>query len=612
MAKLSLSKYENQIRIFFILLVLILLIINIINFYLLSSSRMILIRSEVERTKAITSALFKELTKNRALEILEGKGRLDFPVYSSYLRRLVINNDLLSASILSPNGETLLSSGSYQPREKDSGFEKLGEEHLRSLKVGIEVHMGPAEGQIDYFIPVFSSQGIIQGYVKTVYFDPALQRETRNYRILIYSQAMVILIVLILVVFFGSWIMKPFKALGKAASKIPEDLKKEWGWAEEPILVEDSFRKVLEKVMEREETLQQFQSGRAGLVESVEAFVERVAREMISGVIYVDREGRIITMNPEGEKILGKTLREVRGHPIHEEASHIEHFWDLVEDSIKEGKKYSREVITFLSKEGRKGHLGLAITPVRGEGKATVGALCILTDLTEIRELQERSQLKSNLAAIGSLSAGIAHEFRNSLAVILGYAKLIAKEDKSGKTEDSSRAIIHEVNASKGMVEDFLAYAKPTKVNFAKVNLHKLVEDLIKDARKLEPFLQMDMKVIGSFSPISGDEVLLKQAFTNIFKNAAEAYKGKKGIVEIHGKKEKGGRVGISFRDFAGGVPEEQVSKIFIPFFSTKEAGTGLGMAIAQKIIISHDGSIEVENRKGKGLTFHIILPESH
>ncbi len=612
MAKLSLSKYENQIRIFFILLVLILLIINIVNFYLLSSSRMILIHSEVKRGKTLTSALFKELTKKRALEILEGKGRLDFPVYSSYLRRLVINNELLSASLLNPDGETLLGSGSYQPGEKDRDFEKIGDAQLGSLKVGIEISTGPEEGQIEYFIPVFSAQGIIQGYVKTIYFDPALQRETRNYQILIYSQAAVILIVLVLVIVFGSWILRPFKALGKAASKIPESMKREWGWGEEPILVEDSFRKVLEKVMEREETLHQIQSGTEGLVESVEAFVERVAREMISGVIYVDREGRIITMNPEGEKILGKILEEVRGQPIYEVAAHIEHFWDLVENAIKEGKKYSREVITFLSKEGRRGHLGLAITPVRGERKAIVGALCILTDLTEIRELQERSQLKSNLAAIGSLSAGIAHEFRNSLAVILGYAKIIGKEKGKKEAAESSRAIIHEVNTSKRMVEDFLAYAKPAKINFSRVSLQNIIEDVTKDAEKMEPFSQIDLRIQGTFSTISGDESLLKQAFTNILKNAAEAYKGGKGIVEIQGKEDEGGGVRVSFKDFAGGVPEEQVDKIFLPFFSTKEAGTGLGMAIAQKIIISHDGSIEVENRKNQGLTIHIYFYRAH
>lgn len=612
MAKLSLSKYENQIRIFFILLVLILLIINIVNFYLLSSSRMILIHSEVKRGKTLTSALFKELTKKRALEILEGKGRLDFPVYSSYLRRLVINNELLSASLLNVDGETLLGSGSYQPGEKDRDFEKIGDAQLGSLKVGLEIYTGPKEGQIEYFIPVFSTQGIIQGYVKTVYFDPALQRETRNYQILIYSQAAVILIVLVLVIFFGSWILRPFKALGKAASKIPESMKREWGWGEEPILVEDSFRKVLEKVMEREETLHQIQSGTEGLVESVETFVERVAREMISGVIYVDRGGRIITMNPEGEKILGKTLEEVRGHPIYEVAVHIEHFWDLVENAIKEGKKYSREVITFLSREGKRGHLGLAITPVRGERKAIVGALCILTDLTEIRELQERSQLKSNLAAIGSLSAGIAHEFRNSLAVILGYAKLIGKEKGKEESAESSRAIIHEVNTSKRMVEDFLAYAKPAKINFSRVNLQNLIEDVTKDARKMEAFSRIDLRIKGAFSTISGDESLLKQAFTNILKNAAEAYEDGKGIVEIQGKEEEGGGIRISFRDLAGGVPEEQVDKIFLPFFSTKEAGTGLGMAIAQKIIISHDGSIEVENRKNQGLNIHIYFSRAH
>lgn len=612
MARLSLSKYENQIRIFFILLVLILLIITIVNFFLLSSSRMVLIRSEAEKGKALTSAWFKELTKERALEILEGKGRMAFPIHSSYLRRLVIDHDLLSAALLNARGEMLLGSGGFQPGEKDKDFEKLSEEYLGSLKGGTGVHLGPIQGQIVYFIPVFSTQGVMQGYVKTVYFDPALQRETRNYRILIYSQASVILIVLILVIFFGSWIMKPFKALGKAASQLPEDLKREWGWAEEPILVEDSFRKVLEKVMEREESLQQLQSGTGSLVGSVEAFVERVARDMISGVIYVDREGKIMTLNPEAEKILGRNLQEVRGQLIQKEASHIDHFCDLVENSIQEGKRYSREVITFLNKDGRRGHLGLAITPVKGEENVVLGALCILTDLTEIRELQERGQLKHNLAAIGSLSAGIAHEFRNSLAVILGHAKLMAKEKGKKEMEESARSIIQEVNLSRRMVDDFLAYAKPAKINFAEVDIEGLLKDLVESAKNLDVFRNIDINVKGIFPAISGDEVLLRQAFTNILQNAAEAYGGKRGAIEILGKRVEGNRIRISFSDFAGGIPEEQLSKIFLPFFSTKETGTGLGMAIAQKIIISHDANIDVVNRTGQGLTFTITFLESH
>lgn len=612
MAKLSLRKYENQIRVFFTLLVLILLIINIVNVYLLSSSRGILINSEVERGKALTSSWFNGLTKKRALEIIEGEGRLSFPVYSSYLRRLAIEHGLLSAAILNSNGETLLSSGGFQPKEKDKDFDKLLSRRLKSLKAGMEVFSGPDQGQIVYFKPVFSTQGNIQGFIKTVYFDPELQREARNYRVLIYSQAAVILIVLVLVVSFGSWIVKPFKALGNVASKLPEDLKKEWGWVDEPILVEDSFRKVLEKVLEREKTLQKFQSDGEGLIGSVEAFVEKVARDMISGVVYVNRDGNIIAMNPAAEKVLGKPLKDVRGKPISEEASRIEHLWDLVENSIREGKKYSREVIRFLSEDGKKGHLGLAITPVRGESKEFIGALCILTDLTEIRDLQERSQLKNNLAAIGTISAGIAHEFRNSLAVILGYAKLMAKRNESEDVKEHSQAIIREVNASQRMVGDFLSYAKPAKLNFVKVNLRKLLDDLKEEAKKFDQFSKMKISVEGQFSTISGDEALLKQAFLNIIKNAAEAYGEKEGIEEIQGEILEGKKVRISFKDFAGGVPEDQLDQIFLPFFSTKKSGTGLGMAISQKIIINHDGNIEIENRKGQGLTFSITLPEAH
>ncbi len=609
MAKLSLTRYETQIKVFFILLILILLIINIMNFYLLSSSRNILIASETKRAKVLSDAALREMEEGGATEIIAGSGRIEFPVYSSYLRRSAIRNGLSSLAILDEEGRIIVSSESYTTMQKDGDFEELAPTASRSLRSGIGIHSFHEGGEIINFLPIAASGGTVTGFLKSVYFDLSLERETRNYRILIYSQAAVIIIILVLVLFFWNWVSKPFRAFGEAASRLPDEIKKEWGWTNEPILVEESFRNVLEKIVEQEEVLKRIHQDAEDPAESAEAFIERVAKEMVSGVVYLDSKSGVITMNPEAEKIIGIDRETVRGKSLFPLATHIEGLSELVNASLKEGKKFSREVLGFVKKDGRKGHLGVAITPVRGVAGNIVGALCMLTDLTEIQSLQERGRLRENLAAVGAVSAGIAHEFRNSLGAILAYAKLIARETDANDSQENASAIVKEVEASRRVVDDFLFYTRPTHLSLSTVDLKGILHELKDEIENSKQLANISLEIKGDEAEVSADELLLKQVFLNIVKNAAEAYDKKSGKVEILIERLAEKRVKIAFIDHAGGITDEQLEKIFIPFFSTKKSGTGLGLALAQKIVVNHDGIIEAENRKGMGLTMRVILP---
>ena len=609
MAKLSLKRYEIQIRIFFILLVFALLVINIMNVYLLASSRRTLVTSKIEQGKAMSSAAFREIRLSGATGILSSSGEIEFPVYSSYLRGYALKSGLSSLAVLNANGNVLVKSENYAPMESDTDFTGLEAARLRSLRSGIGVHTLPEGGRIVYFEPVLTSAGAISGFMKSVYTDFSLETEEKNYKILIYSQAFVIIIILILGVIFGSWVVKPFRAIGEAASRLPEDIRKEWGWSNEPVLVEESFKKVLERIVLQEESLKQLHSDAESLAGSIEAFVEKVARDMVSGVIYLDGSCRVITMNPEAAKITGIGLEDVKGKYFIAEVSHIEDLSNLIETSLKEGRRYSREVLRFVGSDGRKGHLGVAITPVKGESGEAVGVLCMLTDLTEIQSLQERGRLRENLAAVGAVAAGIAHEFRNSLGAILAYARLITRGQSQEDSKENAQAILKEVEAAKRVVDDFLSYTKPAKLNLAMVDLKKILHELKDDLMSSGQFPGLSIELKCDSAIISADELLMKQAFFNIIKNSAEAYGSNGGKVEIAVENLEGKKIGVSFTDHAGGIPDGQIDKIFIPFFSTKESGTGLGLALAQKIVVNHDGIIEAENRKAMGLTFNVTLP---
>lgn len=233
----------------------------------------------------------------------------------------------------------------------------------------------------------------------------------------------------------------------------------------------------------------------------------------------------------------------------------------------------------------------------------------------ELKEVQERVLHKEKLAALGEMAASVAHEIKNPLTVIGGFARRIKKimthEDR--RLSWYIDAIIKEVKDLENVVSDILNFSRDTKVRFTSVKLSDIINEALEffhdelKGGRIEVLKEFDMDA----DDISVDYQQIKQVFINLFSNSLEAMK-KEGrlVIKTYGLKYRGTpHVAIEVSDTGGGIPPEMVANIFNPFFTTKEKGTGLGLAIVHRIVENHNGSIDVWNRPGDGVSFIIRLP---
>jgi signal transduction histidine kinase len=256
--------------------------------------------------------------------------------------------------------------------------------------------------------------------------------------------------------------------------------------------------------------------------------------------------------------------------------------------------------------------LGVTISPIRRGTEKINGAICLLTDLTELAALQQQIQLKESLAAVGELSAGIAHEFKNALATISGYAQMISAEAGVGEVADSAARILEQTRSITHVVTEFLKYARPLEIINEPVALEGVVERVVSEVAEAMP--QVRIRFEGPMGSVVGDEGLLRQAFLNLARNAAEASVGAAngGRVLLRGevvRHEETYTQRVTVFDNGAGIAPATLPKLFRPFFTTKAKGTGLGLAVVQKIIVQHGGRVEARNRTEGGAAFIVTLP---
>jgi signal transduction histidine kinase len=209
------------------------------------------------------------------------------------------------------------------------------------------------------------------------------------------------------------------------------------------------------------------------------------------------------------------------------------------------------------------------------------------------------------------MTAGIAHEFRNGLATILGNARLLTS---SHATLEASQAIVDAVVAESQslarVVTEFLQFAKPEPLHLETVDLHALLAGLLEELKPKAAEAEVQLTLTGEPAHLEADEPLLRKAFSNLVTNAIEALadtsiEDRRVVVEV---RPSGGSATVRVRDNGPGVDPGSREKIFTPFFTMKEGGTGLGLSVVQKIVVSHNGTVELENARG-GASFLVRLP---
>ena len=229
-------------------------------------------------------------------------------------------------------------------------------------------------------------------------------------------------------------------------------------------------------------------------------------------------------------------------------------------------------------------------------------------------ELEEQLRLKDSLARLGEMTAGIAHEFRNGLATIHGYGRLLDLDRLPADFRPYVQGIRDETVALGQVVTNFLNFARPTELALAPVEMAALVERAAEEVRAEVRSRGGDVIVRGEFGRVEGDEVLLRQALSNLCRNAFEACDQARIVpqIVIEGQRDPmHGVQRISVSDNGPGVPDNVVDHVFRPFFTTKAQGTGLGLALVQKIIVTHNGRVSILNGDGGGARIVVTLPVS-
>jgi PAS domain S-box-containing protein len=371
-----------------------------------------------------------------------------------------------------------------------------------------------------------------------------------------------------------------------------------------------SMQGVIQQLREQEKELERLHRIEKERAEQTERLGEEVTRNMPAGLLVVNATGIISSSNPAAEHVLG--IRGLGFRRYSEALGASSELTRLIAECLASGKIFRREEVEHLPPAGDTRHLGVTISPIRrGEGKIS-GAICLLTDLTELAALQQRMQLKENLAALGELSAGIAHEFKNALATISGYAQLIQSESSVTEALEYAGRILEQTRSITHMVTEFLKYARPLEIPDERVSLQTMVERVVSEVGEALP--QVKIRWEGTFGDAGGDEGLLRQALLNLARNAAEAcaIEAGGGRVVVRGEIVHGEEAGfqrISVCDNGPGIPPNVLPKLFRPFFTTKAKGTGLGLAVVQKIIVQHGGQVEVRSQPEGGAQFIVTLP---
>jgi two-component system, sporulation sensor kinase E len=347
----------------------------------------------------------------------------------------------------------------------------------------------------------------------------------------------------------------------------------------------------------------------------IELFTEKelyrlVFDSMIEGVIVTDRDNKIIQINRAMEEFLNIPKERALSHQL-EYCNFDPEIKDLLDDTEENQRIIDREI--HLGRTGKT--FTLTVLPLLHNDE-TVGNIIILVDITEKKEREIQLRQAESLAALTTLSAGIAHEIKNPLASIDIHIQLLKKEivafggEKVKNMENLLVIVKEEIERLNSIVQDFLSAVRPMNMNLSRENINEIVKEMLEFLQYefQEAEISVVLELNKDLPDVFVDLKYLKQALLNILKNSMQALK-EGGRLTVKTEESPGGDVLVHIIDNGHGIPEKILGKIFEPYFTTRKFGTGLGLVIVYKIIKELGGDIRVSSKEGEGTVFSIRLP---
>jgi len=434
-----------------------------------------------------------------------------------------------------------------------------------------------------------------------------------NRPILLTAFIVALFLSLVCIAWLLRWLLRPYTQLIGEAKRAP--VEHSGTTQNEAEFVLETFQSVLAQLQAQRKELERLTAEASQRADSAEKFSERIVASMPTGLVAFDSSGHATVINsPAGTLLETNTIGD-HFRNVFQKAPDLAR---LVDDCLTTGKLFRREEINAVNGLGHQKRLGATVAPIDPATPGTArGVLCLLTDITEVTRLREQVALKRNLESLGEMSAGLAHEFKNAIAALHGYAQFLQSVDHDERGRTAASGLLQEVRNLSEMVTAFLNFARPQPLQLEDISLDELISDSARELtslfadRRVELILADDAKGIS----IQADARMLRQALVNLVRNAAEAIPEENldRRVVISTSVEPGQRdeswVTIMIRDTGKGIPTANLPKIFIPFFTTKSTGHGVGLALAHRVIAEHGGTLTAANGNDGGALFTVRLP---
>jgi len=342
-----------------------------------------------------------------------------------------------------------------------------------------------------------------------------------------------------------------------------------------------------------------------------ENYFKYLVNSMRSGVITINLDGDIQIINNVAQEII-----KYEGDPVGKHCKHVLSDYPEIANLLIGAFEFNylpdRAEIEIKRKNQKSKIIGFTLSLISDDRGVIMGSALFFKDLTRMEQLREQEKLKDRLAALGQMAAALAHEIRNPLAGIEITAGLLRRRTSEYSLIDK---IINEVRTLNQMVTECLEFVKPVKLNRKRVNLREILEEAIELSGSFYAGKPITFKSDLNYVPeIIADSDQIKNMFLNLIRNACESIENQGEVIvslkqKKHPEYSEDNSVVVEVKDNGRGINKKIINKIFNPFFTTKETGTGIGLSMVQKIIDAHEGRMDLESEEGVGSHFFVYLP---
>ncbi|ALB45005.1 two-component system sensor histidine kinase AtoS [Clostridium beijerinckii] len=515
---------------------------------------------------------------------------------SGVTEKIVSGNPGVGAGYYSKDLDCIITYGPGSEYDTTVG-QSISQEHLgrEVMEKGIPL---TASGKmvrgniLNAMVPIIRNNNVI-GYVWANEMTESIERQINEMEIVMYEGLAIALVVgLSISMTLANRVSNSVNGIIKGLSSLGNDLSQRLPE------INGEFGKIASAI-----------NGMAQSLMNTRSHTEIIMESMVDGIITIDNDEKITEINAAAWSIMGLN-KDVIGVNYKDLFSGNAKVLDIVLETLRVGKKIMGYEAEFTRSDGAIIPISVS-TSMLCNNNNVLGVVLVFKDLSEHKAFEDYVRRLDRLAAVGELAAGVAHEIRNPLSAISGSVQILVDElPKDNSTRIFGNVVLKEVDRLNGVIEDLLYFAKPSKHYVTSININELVENSL---FLLLPSIKKEIVVLEthfdqSIEAISVDAQLIKQVLVNLLLNATQAMPKENGKITVTTQRVIKG-IEIIIEDNGKGIDQESLPRIFDPFFTTKDTGTGLGLAVSNKIIEIHQGYIRAESIVGIGSTFTIYLP---